>query len=544
MRNIIREAEITLIVRDKSSFLSDIMPTKFKVVKPRQAQQITIQTVETERGIREKTKKISSPQVNTHSTSARFQPNLPPIIETPGEDVYISESVEEQSFDAYEIHRDENGIWLEGIHRQYSRSGKVRSCDFCLFKKLTPFQSQTQYMQEWVHEKRNAFGERILALKAGPCQMRCQHCGFGKAVWRCLDCVSGRTLCVLCCCDLHQYQIFHRVERWNGRFYQKGALWQVGVKLYVGHRGDPCPSTIADKTKEIHLRKAVDDVLHNIPSNLDLQPQAILEGLLKAVDSEGSNFSDHEMLNKVANALSQTPDSLLMRLRASLQAAEHYADEVEAVSCAEAAIAETEGPTVLGNESTTQDLPLPENPDEEIWEDEAPEGQQKGPLPRILPRAPTSDTAGNLFLTLVDTSGFHKLLVVWCTCKGQHLDRDLQLLDLRLFPASFVDIKTVFSFRVLDDYWTNNLECKASAYQYHQKLKRTTSYAFPSLVPNRYAELRRLSRQWRNLKLRRHFAIRGNEDAKRGSMALFCAACPQPGVNLPDGWEKEQEKDP
>ena len=187
---------------------------------------------------------------------------------------------------------------------------------------------------------------------------------------------------------------------------------------------------------------------------------------------------------------------------------------------------------------------MPENPDEEIWEDEAPEGQQKGPLPRILPRAPTSDTAGNLFLTLVDTSGFHKLLVVWCTCKGQHLDRDLQLLDLRLFPASSADIKTVFSFRVLDDYQTNNLECKASAYQYHQKLKRTTSYAFPSLVPNRYAELRRLSRQWRNLKLRRHFAIRGNEDAKRGSMALFCAACPQPGVNLPDGWEKEQEKDP
>jgi len=91
------------------------------------------------------------------------------------------------------------------------------------------------------------------------------------------------------------------------------------------------------------------------------------------------------MLNKVAGALSQPLDSLLTGLRASLQAAERHADEVEAVSYAEAAVAETEGPTVLSNESTTQDIPLLESPDEEIWEDEAPEDQQKGPLPRVLP---------------------------------------------------------------------------------------------------------------------------------------------------------------
>lgn len=26
---------------------------------------------------------------------------------------------------------------------------------------------------------------------------------------------------------------------------------------------------------------------------------------------------------------------------------------------------------------------------------------------------------------------------------------------------------------------------------------------------------------------------------RRGEMALFCAACPQPGINLPDGWEAD-----
>jgi len=159
----------------------------------------------------------------------------------------------------------------------------------------------------------------------------------------------------------------------------------VGIKLYVGHRGDPCPSTTANKAKEPHPKKAMDGVLHDLSSTLNLQPREILEGLLKAIDSEGNQISDHEMLNKVADALLLPPDSLLTGLRASLQAAERHADEVEAVSCAEAAIAETEGPTVLSNESTTQDIPLPENPDEEILEDEEPEDRQKGPLPRVLP---------------------------------------------------------------------------------------------------------------------------------------------------------------
>lgn len=28
-----------------------------------------------------------------------------------------------------------------------------------------------------------------------------------------------------------------------------------------------------------------------------------------------------------------------------------------------------------------------------------------------------------------------------------------------------------------------------------------------------------------------------------GSLALFCPACPQPGVNLPEDWDKEEEAD-
>ncbi|KAF8816201.1 hypothetical protein BYT27DRAFT_7022290, partial [Phlegmacium glaucopus] len=84
---------------------------------------------------------------------------------------------------------------------------------------------------------------------------------------------------------------------------------------------------------------------------------------------------------------------------------------------------------------------------------------------------------------------------------------DEQLLDLQMLAASYDKIKTVFSFHCLDDYQLSNLECKTSAYQYYQKLRRLTNPAFPQSVPNRYNEFHRATRQWRNLKLRKWFGL-------------------------------------
>lgn len=185
----------------------------------------------------------------------------------------------------------------------------------------------------------------------------------------------------------------------------------------------------------------------------------------------------------------------------------------------------------------TDDAPEPvftieEDEDEHLWEDE-PE-YSKAPFSQ---KAPHKDDFDNPFVLIVDSSQLLSLPAVYCGCGDVSAD-DLSLLDLGFFPASFRTIKTVFTFRCLDDFRLSNLECKTSAYQYFQKLKRLTNPAFPNSVANRYAELRRVSRQWRNLKLRKWFGFGHREDAPgRGEMALFCAACPQPGVNLPADWE-------
>ena len=157
-------------------------------------------------------------------------------------------------------------------------------------------------------------------------------------------------------------------------------------------------------------------------------------------------------------------------------------------------------------------------------------------------RPPAEDSLGSKFVTIVDSSGVHHLPVLYCNCPGAH-PQDEQAFGSKLFPASFTNISTLFTFSVLDHFRLENLECKTTPYQFYQKLRRLTNSSFPQSVPNRYAELRRLSRQWRQLQKRKWYGMaydptpRGN-----GQMAIFCAACPQPGVNLKPAWIEDKDK--
>ncbi len=198
------------------------------------------------------------------------------------------------------------------------------------------------------------------------------------------------------------------------------------------------------------------------------------------------------------------------------------------------------------NPQSDEHLHVPDNlafDEDDNWEDE---DDYVGPkvVPRLYPRHPPHDGAGNTFLTIADTNGYHFLPVVWCMCPAHLEDRDLQMLRLGLYPATYDNIKTVMSFALLEHQRLDNLECKTSIYQYHQKLRRLTCPDSPNTAPNRYAEFRRVSRQWRNMKYRIWFQVWEDREMKMGEMGLFCAACPQPGINLPSDWREDQTRHP
>ncbi|KAG1776220.1 hypothetical protein EV702DRAFT_1046372 [Suillus placidus] len=102
----------------------------------------------------------------------------------------------------------------------------------------------------------------------------------------------------------------------------------------------------------------------------------------------------------------------------------------------------------------------------------------------------------------------------------------MQLFETGLFLASFTSPKTAFTFAVLDDFLLDNLEFPVSAVDILQCIAHNGQ-------KDRYRELMRVGRQWRQLKqLKWHGFGHEKRQPKAGELALFCPACPQPGVNV------------
>ncbi len=132
----------------------------------------------------------------------------------------------------------------------------------------------------------------------------------------------------------------------------------------------------------------------------------------------------------------------------------------------------------------------------------------------------------------------------------------MQLMMAGLFPATFRNPKTAFTFQVLEEFHLDNLECKTTPSQFFSRLRRITNDEFPNSVPVRELSTsadgrlisrfrtKRVSQQWRALISRKQFGFGygENEEQKPGSMAIFCALCAQPGINLPEDWREFENR--
>ncbi|KAN0138134.1 hypothetical protein V8E53_004023 [Lactarius tabidus] len=108
-------------------------------------------------------------------------------------------------------------------------------------------------------------------------------------------------------------------------------------------------------------------------------------------------------------------------------------------------------------------------------------------------------SSGNPILTVVNCMGVFMMEILFCACSDSE-SKDAQLLRMCLFPSTYKQIETAFSFSALDNFLVDNLECKTNAQQYFSKLQSITSTMFPDYVQNRYKQLLRASQQWRDLK--------------------------------------------
>ncbi|KIO04339.1 hypothetical protein M404DRAFT_111891, partial [Pisolithus tinctorius Marx 270] len=78
-------------------------------------------------------------------------------------------------------------------------------------------------------------------MEAPPEPRDCILCGADGIFW-CTECAHWLVFCTMCCQAEHKHRPFHRVEQWNGTFFEESSLQLAGLVLHVGHGGKHCPA--------------------------------------------------------------------------------------------------------------------------------------------------------------------------------------------------------------------------------------------------------------------------------------------------------------
>ena len=67
-------------------------------------------------------------------------------------------------------------------------------------------------------------------------------CGSGDvASFSCSNCHGAYSHCERCIASIHSRMPLHRIRKWNGTFMEEVELSRLGLVVYFGHDGNPCP---------------------------------------------------------------------------------------------------------------------------------------------------------------------------------------------------------------------------------------------------------------------------------------------------------------
>ena len=321
---------------------------------------------------------------------------------------------------------------------------------------------------------------------------------------------------------MHQQNPLHKIQRWTGTHFRAAQLWEVGAYVLVPHhQGDALCDSLQSQQDHLEQFERHKDDLEQV-SLLEKRPAP------QAVPGAGDETHDAERDSMDVEddpAKEAVEDEEFEQFLDDLRRRKQHPD--------------ADDPEYAFNDAEDDD-------DETLVTD-----ADDFPIPEYLgadvntPELPTRDAFHNSYVRIVHTNGLHHLAMVSCRCRGAEcLARDL--IASRLVPASFQNIRTLFSAQLLDFFRLCNLELKASAYSFYHLLRRLTMPMAPAEVADLYNEFRRMTRLWRWMKKLKWAGYGHNgkstKDIKAGELAIFCAACPLPGVNLPPDWKDDVNK--
>ena len=402
-------------------------------------------------------------------------------------------------------------------------------------------QRQADYIMEFVGRV-DEFLQASLSRQGRPIhQELCDHCPLQrKALWRCVDCALATTLCRACMRATHHTNPFHRVERWTGTHFRPAEIWEVGTYVLIPHSTDqPVCNALKFQTQ----------YLERFEVRKDMAEQDVWQESASAPASTSTYSIPQE---------STCHDSMRDERMQPSQADEAEADAaffrcLDDVREQDGHLADEGFPDFFDGDDdcevdhADEDIAgfQPYLPTSEISDDTL--GIRASPTSHceVAASVPTADAFNNTYVRVVHTNGIHHLALVACNCMGER-QIPLDLIASRLYPTSFTKIRTLFTEQVLDHYRLCNLELKASAYQFYQLIRRITLPMRPAEVVNLYHELRHMSRLWHWMKKLKWAGYGHNKkdalNPDRGSLANFCPACPQVGINLSENWTEDKNR--
>ena len=405
-----------------------------------------------------------------------------------------------------------------------------------------------------------------MAFDAPPLDQKCMTCHSAdpsrRMAWRCHDCFGTPVFCTHCTQECHQTHPFHRVSRWNGKCFIPSSLSNAGLTLNLGHGGSLCPLYRCDPRSATEHPSARTTIDGSLPEIAELPKASSADGTYLPITRPDypqgtghpsvpeqdipSTIAVHSNLKPLDTAdapqskpegttISSTPLQRFWEVAGS----KPYETTIPVNFRLPESVQESYDAVPIG----IADDPFfaNESDDEEPWKNVG-----EGGLPLKVKRDNRKyDKLHCPLLTVVDTTGIHEMRVRFCQCQSLKVNPlQTQLMNMGLYASSSKRTRTVFTFRVLHHFDITNLEGKTTAWQYYCTLQRLTSNVFTDTVADRYRELMRALRQWRDLSSRRRAGepLEPGTKLKPGDLALFCAACPQPGINLPDGWENDVDQ--
>lgn len=349
----------------------------------------------------------------------------------------------------------------------------------------------------------------------------CQQCDDGVwALWRCRDCSLGVPMCRGCIRAAHKHDPLHRIERWTGVFYRPAYLWEVGCYILIRHHiGTPLCQYLTAQV----------EFLENVEKRKDKAEQDLL------------NQSGHSFISTPVSAPAPT----------SIPALEKIIDEDRERNTDAIENDESDDKFMQYLQDLLENGRDVDDPSDSMeMEDDVPADEIDDPpvnqyLPKEGPGFPEGATYSSFigtYLRVVHTNGIHNIAMINCDCRSSD-EVAGDLLGARLLPASFHRIRTLFTVQLLDLFRLSNLELKASAYQFYNLIRRITDPMAPAGVVDLYREFRRMSRLWRWMKRLKWGGYACKEKpvdgVNAGELSIFCAACPQAGINLPANWKDD-----